>query len=294
MKGPLRARWSPRPARRHSARTDPLAAHHRRWIWGGITIGTLAALTLYAPAAWLAAGVAHLSGERLLLADAEGSVWTGNAIVVLAGGPGSQAARALPGRLSWRLRPSTGGLILALDHACCITPGTALALQPGWGSLSLAVRSVPPGSPGVESLTAVGQWPAAWLVGLGTPWNTLQPGGALRLATRDLQMQWVQGRFRMTGQAQLDLQDFSSRLTTLPRLGTYRLAASGGDQGGATRLQLSTLDGALRLQADGTLGASGLRLRGEATAAEADQRALNNLLNIIGRRQGARTLISIG
>lgn len=294
MKGPLRARWSPRPARRHSARTDLPTAQHRRWIWSGIAIGALAALTLYAPAAWLAAGVAHLSGERLLLADAEGSVWTGNAVVVLAGGPGSQAARALPGRLGWRLRPSTGGLTLALEHACCITPGTALAVQPGWGSLSLAVRSAPSGNPGAEPLTAVGQWPAAWLVGLGTPWNTLQPGGALRLATRDLQMQWVQGRFRMTGQAQLDLQDFSSRLTTLPRLGSYRLAASGDGQGGATRLQLSTLDGALRLQADGTLGASGLRLRGEATAAETDQRALNNLLNIIGRRQGARTLISIG
>jgi len=294
VKGPLRTRWSAKPLRRDTARAAQPATPHRRWVWGGITLGALAALTLYAPAAWLAAGVAHLSGERLLLAQAEGSVWTGNAVVVLAGGPGSQAARALPGRLGWRLRPGAGGLTLALDHACCLTPGAALSLQPGWGSLSLAVRSTSPGNPSAEPLTAVGQWPAAWLVGLGTPWNTLQPGGALRLATRDLQMQWVQGRFRMTGQAQLDLHDFSSRLATLPRLGSYRLAASGDGQGGATRLQLSTLDGALRLQADGTLGASGLRLRGEATAAEADQRALNNLLNIIGRRQGARTLISIG
>jgi len=294
VKGPLRARWSARPLRRDTARAAQPATPHRRWVWSGICLGALAALMLYAPAAWLAAGVAHLSGERLLLAQAEGSVWTGNAVVVLAGGPGSQAARALPGRMSWRLRPSAGGLTLALDHACCLTPGATLLLQPGWGSLSLAVRSASPGNPGAEPLTAVGQWPAAWLVGLGTPWNTLQPGGALRLATRDLQMQWVQGRFRMTGQAQLDLQDFSSRLATLPRLGSYRLAASGDGQGGATRLQLSTLDGALRLQAAGSLGASGLHLRGEATAAEADQRALNNLLNIIGRRQGARTLISIG
>ena len=216
------------------------------------------------------------------------------ASLVLAGGPGSQAARALPGRLAWRLRPGPQGLTLALEHACCLTPGAVLSLQPGWGSLRLVVRPVLTGGSSAGGLTPVGQWPAAWLVGLGTPWNTLQPGGALRLATRDLQMQWVQGRFRMTGQAQLDLQDFSSRLATLPRLGSYRLAASGDGQSGATRLQLSTLDGALRLQADGTLGAGGLRLRGEATAAEADQRALNNLLNIIGRRQGARTLISIG
>jgi general secretion pathway protein N len=37
-----------------------------------------------------------------------------------------------------------------------------------------------------------------------------------------------------------------------------------------------------------------LRLRGEATATDADRQALNNLLNIIGRRQGARSLLTIG
>jgi general secretion pathway protein N len=37
-----------------------------------------------------------------------------------------------------------------------------------------------------------------------------------------------------------------------------------------------------------------LRFRGEATAAEGDEGALDNLLNIIGRRQGARSVISIG
>jgi general secretion pathway protein N len=244
---------------------------------------------LYAPAAWLASAVYQLSGERLLLAEAEGSLWTGNAVVVLAGGPGSQAARALPGRLGWRLRPQGLGFQLDLSHACCLAPGAQLALNPGWGALSVTVAA----GPAAHSLSPFGQWPAAWLVGLGTPWNTIQPGGALHLSTQDLQLQWVQGRFRMNGQAQLDLQDFSSRLAHLPRLGSYRLRASGDGQG-PTRLQLDTLDGALRMQAEGTLGASGLRLRGQASAAEADQNALNNLLNIIGRRQGARSLISIG
>ena len=39
---------------------------------------------------------------------------------------------------------------------------------------------------------------------------------------------------------------------------------------------------------------AGLRFRGEATAAEAEAAALSNLLNIIGRRNGARSVISIG
>ena len=59
-------------------------------------------------------------------------------------------------------------------------------------------------------------------------------------------------------------------------------------------MQLSTLDGALLLSGQGSWSASGFRLRGEASAAEADQAALNNLLNIIGRRDGARSIISIG
>jgi general secretion pathway protein N len=50
----------------------------------------------------------------------------------------------------------------------------------------------------------------------------------------------------------------------------------------------------LLLNGSGSWGAGGLRLRGEATAAEVDQPALANLLNIIGRRDGARSLISIG
>lgn len=274
------------------ARSPTAPPRHRGWLWAGIVLGAALALLLSAPAAWVSAGVARLSGGRLLLAEPEGSLWTGSAVVVAAGGPGSQAARALPGRLAWRLRLHGLGLRLALTQACCLAPDTQLLLQPGWGQFRVTVEPAP-GAPGPDALAPVGQWPAAWLVGFGTPWNTLQPGGALRLATRGLQLQWAQGRFRMDGEARLDLQDFSSRLVTLPRLGSYRLVAI-GQRDGPTRVQLTTLDGALRLQADGTLGVTGLRLRGEASAAEAEQRALDNLLNIIGRRQGTRSLISIG
>lgn len=271
---------------------EPATPRHHGWLWAGIVVGALGALVVSAPAAWLARGVSQLSGERVLLAAPEGSIWTGSAVVVAAGGPGSQAARALPGRLSWTLRPQGLGLRLSLSHDCCLSAGTHLTLRPGWGALQVAVDA-PAGPPTPDGLAPVGQWPAAWLVGFGTPWNTLQPGGALRLSTRDLRLHWVQGRFRMDGEARLDLQDFSSRLVTLPRLGSYRLAVL-GDDSGPTRLQLTTLEGALRLQAEGTLGAGGLRLRGEASATATEQGALDNLLNIIGRRQGARSIISIG
>ena len=59
-------------------------------------------------------------------------------------------------------------------------------------------------------------------------------------------------------------------------------------------LAAATLSGALRLSAQGQWAATGLRLRGEATAAPGSERALDNLLNIIGRRQGARSVFAIG
>jgi general secretion pathway protein N len=90
----------------------------------------------------------------------------------------------------------------------------------------------------------------------------------------------------------MDLADVASRLSTLPSLGSYRLTLDGA--GPELRLALSTLSGALRLSAQGQWASTGLRLRGEATAAPGSERALDNLLNIIGRRQGARSVFAIG
>jgi general secretion pathway protein N len=59
-------------------------------------------------------------------------------------------------------------------------------------------------------------------------------------------------------------------------------------------LNLETLEGALRLQGSGQWAGPRVRFRGEASAAEGQEAALNNLLNIIGRRQGATSVISIG
>ena len=270
------------------------AAASRRWALFGALFGALLALIVFAPASWLAQAVSTASGERVQLADARGTIWSGDAVLVLGAGVGSRDARALPGRIGWTLRPQASlaglGLQLGLQQDCCLNGQTRIALQPGWGRLRASVQS----TTGADS-SWLGQWPAALLVGLGTPWNTLQPGGALRLSTQDLAFEWVAGRFVLTGSAALELRDFSSRIATLPRLGSYRLSISGdAAQAGTAQVALSTLDGALQLNGSGSWSASGLRLRGEATAAEADQPALDNLLNIIGRRDGARSVLTIG
>ncbi|HET6223254.1 MAG TPA: hypothetical protein VFE11_13865, partial [Dongiaceae bacterium] len=169
-----------------------------------------------------------------------------SAVPVLTGGPDSHDASALPGRIEWTLGLSGLAFELRARHACCLNGSVALQLRPGLGRTTATL--VPP--PGW-----VGQWPSAWLAGLGTPFNTLQLGGALRLVSPGLTLESVQGRWRMQGRADLELVGASSRLSTLDTLGSYRLTLA-GDPGnvGASQLTLSTVEGALQLSGSGTWG----------------------------------------
>jgi general secretion pathway protein N len=258
-----------------------------RWAIAGVIFGALAGLVLFAPAAWLAQAVASSTDSRLILADARGTVWSGSAVPVLAGGPDSRAASFLPGRLEWTLSPRWYGLQLAARQDCCLN-GTLLAeIRPGLGRVRIALIAPPQGW--------IGQWPSAWLGGLGTPWNTLQLGGTFRLLSPGATIESAEGRWHLEGRVDLDLESVSSRLTTLDTLGSYKVtltAGSGAET--ATLLSLTTQNGPLQLTGNGTWGPGGVKFRGEARSTADDEAVLSNLLNIIGRRDGARSIISIG
>ena len=250
------------------------------WAWAGALLGLLLVLVLTAPARWLTQAVMQASGGRVQLNDPADSLWNGSAKLVLTGGAGSQDVTALPGRVHWRLRPGWSGVRVALTADCCTATGPIeLAIRPRWGGASVTVAD------------SQSQWPAAVLTGLGTPWNTVQPQGELSLATRGLALETVAGRLTVLGAADITLRQVSSRLSTLQPLGSYQLQVNGGD---AVSLQLSTLEGALQLSGSGQWVGSRLRFNGEATAAPGMEAQLANLLNIIGRRQGERAIISIG
>ena len=258
-----------------------------RWALAGAIVGAVIGLVAFAPAAWLASAVASATDQRLLLTEARGTLWAGSALPVLSGGPGSRDASALPGRLEWNLAWRGLGAELRARQDCCLRGEVRALIRPGLGRLSVQVLPA-------QSST-LGQWPAGWLTGLGTPWNTLQLGGTLRLTSPGLTVEWVQGRMRFSGEATLDVAHTSSRVTTLDTLGSYRLTLRGNAASGdAASLTLITVEGALRLSGQGEWAGTGLRFRGEAQAAEGSETPLNNLLNIIGRRQGARSVISIG
>ncbi|MCE4556209.1 type II secretion system protein N [Pelomonas cellulosilytica] len=259
----------------------------RRWAITGVTLGLLGALVLFAPASWLARWLAAATNEHLLIVDTQGSVWNGSGVVVLTGGAGSRDAASLPGRLRWKMSLKGLALQLAARQDCCLNGELLVGIQPGLGRVAVSIDN---------RADWLARLPASVLAGLGTPWNTLQLGGSLRLTTRDLRLESAQGRWRQLGGFDLDLVNLSSRISPVAPLGSYRLSLNADAANpGVSTLQLSTMDGALLLNGVGTLSAGGKsRFSGEASAAPGREEALNNLLNIIGRRQGARSVLTIG
>ncbi len=259
----------------------------KRWGIAGALIGLLGAVVLFAPASWLARALASATSEHLLIVDTRGSIWNGSGVLVLTGGAGSRDASALPGRLHWRMGLKGLGLQLAARQDCCINGELLLGIQPGLGRVAVSVDN---------RADWIARLPAGLLSGLGTPWNTLQLGGSLRLSAKDLRLESVQGRWRQFGSLDLDLLNLSSRVSTVAPLGSYRFSVNAdASTPGVSTLRLSTLEGALQLSGAGTLNSGGKsRFVGEASAAPGREEALNNLLNIIGRRQGARSVLTIG
>lgn len=276
-------------------RPSPTSHTPTRWAWTGASIGLALALITQAPAHWLTHAIEQASGERVLLPDAQGTVWNGSAQWVLNEGPLNIATTpntarpasttALPTRVMWQLGPRIDwanfrlNLSATVASACCTPQPVRVDVSPLWGGLRVQVSD------------HTSHWPASWLVGLGAPWNTVQPEGQMQLHTT--QLQWTQqaGKETLLGQAELQMQQLSTRLSTLRPLGSYRVRVQGGD---AVALTLDTLEGSLLLQGTGQLLNGRVQFNGEASAAPDAQAALSNLLNILGQRQGTKSILKMG
>ncbi len=289
------------PQKKRSQRSTPSAApaapgrapSRAPWHWAlaGALLGGGLALLPFAPARWAAAAVDHFSQGRVLLNAPQGTLWRGSAQLAVTGGTGSQDQSALPGRWYWQLRPSWAGAAPALrgtlQSDCCVaTP---------WGvSLQRAAETTGP--------TATTSWqvsladhqarlPSDWLAGLGTPLNTVQPQARLVLSTQALVLQQRSGGWQMQGQVTLQAHEVASRLSTVRPMGSYQAVLAGGE---VPQLTLTTLQGPLLLNGQGQFLSGRLRFAGEASAEPERADALANLLNILGRRQGARSIITLG
>ncbi len=251
-----------------------------RWAVFGCCMGLLMALVLFAPAAWLAYLVEQASQERVVLNDAQGSVWNGSAQLVFSGGKGSRDALALPGRIDWRLRPHWP-LKMQLDlHAnCCTQQAFRMLISPHYSGISANI------------LPNQSTWPAGLLAGLGAPFNTIGLQANMQLNTQAITLSWLNQQFKLDGQAELDIIDASTRLSTLKPVGSYRINLQGGT---IPKINVQTLNGSLQLTGTGEFTGNRWRFRGEATAATGSEAALNNFLDILGKRVGPRSLITLG
>ena len=264
---------------------QPRSSRHRTapapWAYAllGSFLGMALALVIFAPASWLGAGLAAASQGRLQLLDAHGTVWSGSARLLLTGGTGSRDRAALPSLLNWKLRPAWAGFTVRIDAPCCTPIPLDARLTLGWNTQDVRVSDV------------TSQWPAAMLAGLGTPWNTVQAEGSLELTTRGLSFQSTDGRMSMAGSAQLKALAVSSRLSTVRPMGSYQIDLTGGN---TPQLALNTLSGALKLSGSGSWVGSKLRFSGVASVEPELLGAFTNLLNIIGRRQGVQSIITLG
>lgn len=265
----------------------PLRSHTMPFGLAGMLFGLVAALVLFAPARWVAAGLGQASGGTLALVDAQGRVWQGHGELVLLAHGQRDVGTRLPGRVAWQLRPRWQPwvswkpvLLLSVHAPCCMESALQSQLVASWGGASWSVQD------------HNSQWPADLLAGLGTPWNTLDMQGQLQVSVRGLSGQWAQGRQQWTGTLGLRAIDVSSRLSTLRPLGSYALTVQGG---ASQRLSLESLPGShLQLGGQGQWVGGRLRFQGEASASASHEEALSNLLNIIGRRNGTRSIIQLG
>lgn len=264
----------PRLLSRSSAETAPW-----RWALFGSLMGWMLAMVWLAPAFWLAAAVDRVTSGRLQMVETVGTFWTGSGKLMLTGGLGSRDRAALSGRVNWKLRLDGFALALELNAGCCTPQPLQARAQPRWGGVS------------VQIVDSASEWPASLLAGLGAPWNTLQAAGSLRLITQSLSFEWSRQQSLVRGRADLTAVALTSSLTTLKPMGSYQLSLVGGK---VNEFKLVTLEGGLQLSGSGRWIGPKLSFEGIASAAPGYEAALANLLNIIGRRNGPHSIITLG
>lgn len=221
----------------------------------------------FAPAAWFGDLVAGHS--RLRLVYPSGTIWNGSAVLGVSDG---RSTRMLPGRIGWEFRWKDlmyGRMGVAIEHD---TIEDAIEVS----------------YDGRTALLGPGRalWPAAMLEILGAPFNTISPGGQLRI-------RWGESRLTRDGfygTVQVDWDKAQSALSPVVPLGDFRVVLTAN--GGEGEASLTTLRGPLLLEGQGRMQAGTIRFSGTADA-EPDMRAsLNGLIGVLGPRSGEKVLLN--
>jgi general secretion pathway protein N len=224
-------------------------------------------MCIFAPAQVLGSLLNQLSNGRLGLAAPAGSLWKGNASLLLKGIHAQESAVDL-GKISWDTQPLqllTGKLIVSL---------TWNNGAPFWITLD---------SSRLHIEHAAFSIPAEFMPFLVPALKVAQLGGLLAVRCDNFTLT----RSEVLGQLEIDWNQASSPLSTVMPLGSYHAQLKG--HGNAMDIRLETLgDGPLLLQGNGRLAVGdGLRFEGTAEAYPSAKVQLQELLRVMGNETTA-------
>lgn len=223
----------------------------------------IAALLATAPATLLGELAYRQSGARLMLARSSGTVWSGNAQLVLLGSSGEDSLTV--GQVRWQVFPLQ--LLLGRLHASLAWNDA----PPAWLTLDSSRLHVEHLSIDLPAGAATRFLPAM---------RAAQLGGQLRLHADSLSFN---GR-SVQGEARIDWSDASSPLSPVNPLGSYQGRMVGEADGFSIRL--GTHAGPLFIDGGGRWsGESGLALQASFKAEPARRSEMLELLRILGNEQ---------
>lgn len=220
----------------------------------------LIVLCATAPAALLDAALRRASGDRLALANADGTVWNGSALLSLR----LQEGRLQPLQpLHWRIFATSllTGKIRAQLSGDDAAPATEATLSLG----------------GLELRHAQFQLPALVLDETSPILRPARFRGRLDIHADRLSV----SPGGLDGSVTIDWRQASSALSRIAPLGNYRLTLDGA--GTSIRVGLATVSGMLLLDGQGSWRAGrGLEFHGNARAAAGNEDSLTELLHHLG------------
>ncbi len=237
----------------------------------------LAVVVAFAPANWLAREVASRTGGHLLLADADGTVWSGSAVLAIGGVGGASDRLALPGRVTW-----------TLEFARFLAPvihlkQDAVLRQP------IDVRVV---DGGLEVGAGSASLPASLLRLAGAPMNTLRPDGRCEVDWGPLR----QSGGAWAGSGALRVLSLSVAISPVRPLGDYAATWVVGREG--LDWTLATERGPLELRGAGRWAGRSVQARVVARVAAGTPvpvaARVVPLLDAIGRRSEGEAVFELG
>lgn len=244
-----------------------------------LLLGIALSVAIWLPASVPVALVAKITEGRLDFRHVRGTVWAGSTELALVKPGEANDTIPIPGRLYWRWLWQDLVPELIVDSDCCFSKPVTFKVTLGTEQRRLSMSDVKM------------NFPLTLLEGLGAPFNTLKPSGDLQVKTRKLTMTLADRMMKISGEAEFEIGSLSSVLSQVKPIGTYTLTAKG--QGDRISFSLSTRSGALQLSGSGELRQKKFRFNAEASSSPGYELAMSNLLNVIGRRSGNRSIISM-